>query len=169
MSCLIYDCILEPEKGERACLLLHMEKLQSGNVLVLDRGYFSYLILIKAIEKGIHLICRMQSGSVNKEVQAFWDSDKIDEVITYTPSTSVKYESKKQGYDIDLKPVKLRLIKYIIGDETYVCCTTLFGENYPLNEFAAVYHGRWGDLRNVTRFQKNLLMLKTFIASLSAG
>ena len=69
-----------------------MEKLQSGNVLVLDRGYFSYLILIKAIEKGIHL-----------------------------------------------------------------------------NEFAAVYHGRWGDLRNVTRFQKNLLMLKTFIASLSAG
>lgn len=72
-----------------------MERLSSGDVLVLDRGYFSYLLLVKAIEKGIHLICRMQSGTVNKAVQAFWDSDKKDEVITYEPSIAVQYESKK--------------------------------------------------------------------------
>ena len=52
-----------------------MERLLPGDVLVLDRGYFSYLILVKAIEKGIHLICRMQSGTLNKAVQAFWDSE----------------------------------------------------------------------------------------------
>lgn len=143
-SGLIYDGILSPDKGERTCLLAHMERLSSGDVLVLDRGYFSYLILVKAIEKGIHLICRMQSGTVNKAVQAFFDSDKADEVITYKPSIAVKYESKKQGYDIELNPVKLRLIKYTIGDESYVCSTTLFGEAYPSSEFPDVYHGRWG-------------------------
>jgi len=85
-SGLIYDGILDSEKNERDVLLAHMERLSPGDVLVLDRGYFSYLILVKAIEKGIHLICRMQSGNVNQAVQSFWDSHKLDEVITYTPS-----------------------------------------------------------------------------------
>jgi hypothetical protein len=78
-SGLIYDGILSSEKNERHFLLAHMERLFPGDVLVLDRGYFSYLILVKAIEKGIHLICRMQSGTVNQAVQSFWDSDKLDE------------------------------------------------------------------------------------------
>ncbi len=143
-SGLIYDGVLSPDKSERICLLAHMEGLSPGDVLVLDRGYFSYLILVKAIEKGIHLICRMQSGTVNKAVQAFWDSDKDDELITYQPSIAVKYESKKQGYDIEPNPVELRLIKYTIDDKIYVCCTTLFGEAYPLSEFPGVYHGRRG-------------------------
>ena len=160
-SGLIYDGILNSDKGERICLLSHMERLSLGDVLVLDRGYFSYLILIKAIEKGIHLICRMQSGSVNKAVQAFWDSDKEDEVITYIPSIAVKYESKKQGYDIELNPVELRLIKYKIDDETYVCCTTLLGEQYPLNEFPAVYHGRWG-IEELYKISKEFVDVEDF-------
>jgi hypothetical protein len=111
-SGLIYDGILSAEKGERRCLLAHMDRLSSGNVLVLDRGYFSYLISIKAMEKGIHLICRMQSCTVNKRVQAFWNSDEEDEVITYEPSIAVTYESKKYGYTIEPNPIELRLIKY---------------------------------------------------------
>jgi len=160
-SGLIYDGILEPVKGERICLLSHMEKLSLGDVLVLDRGYFSYLILVKAIERGIHLICRMQSGPVNKAVQAFWDSDKEDEVINYIPSSPVKYESKKQGYDIELNPVELRLIKYTIDNETYVCCTTLLGEQYPLNEFPAVYHGRWG-IEELYKISKEFVDVEDF-------
>ena len=59
----------------------------------------------------------MQSGNVNKEVQAFWDSDKEDDIIIYKPSLTAKYKSKKQGYDIELNPIQLRLIKYTIDDE----------------------------------------------------
>lgn len=143
-SGLVYDGILSADKDERGCLLAHMERLSPGDVLVLDRGYFSYLILSKAVEKEIHLICRLQSGNVNKEIQAFWDSGRVDETITYQPSIAVKYESKKRGYDIEPKPIELRLIKYTTGDETYVCGTTLFGEHYPANEFPGVYHCRWG-------------------------
>jgi len=143
-SGLIYDGMLSADKGERICLLAHMEQLSPGDVLVLDRGYFSYLILVKAVEKGIHLVCRLQSGNLNKAVKKFWDSDNTDEIISYQPSVAVKYESRKQGYDIDLNPIKLRLIKYTIDGETYVCGTTLFGDQYPVSEFASVYHGRWG-------------------------
>jgi hypothetical protein len=161
-SGLIYDSILSSEKNERHFLLAHIERLFPGDVLVLDRGYFSYLVLVKAMEKGIHLICRMQFGTVNQAVQSFWDSDKLDEVITYTPSISVKYESRKQGYDIELNPVQLRLVKYTINNETYVCSTTLLDkQKYPLNEFPAVYHGRWG-IEELYKISKKYIDVEDF-------
>ena len=52
---LIYDGTLSPDQGERSCFFAHMERLSSGDVLVLDRGYFSYLILVKAIGKGPYI------------------------------------------------------------------------------------------------------------------
>ncbi|MBA2650277.1 MAG: IS4 family transposase [Legionella sp.] len=167
-SGLIYDGLLSAEKGERHCLLAHMERLSMGDVLVLDRGYFSYLILIKAIEKGLHLICRMQSGTVNKRVQAFWDSDKQDEVITYKPSVAVTYESKKQGYFIEPNPIELRLIKYKIENETYVCCTMLVGEQYPLSEFPSVYHGRWG-IEELYKISKEFIDVEDFHSKSERG
>lgn len=36
------------------------------------------------------------------------------------------------------------MIKYKIDNITYVCATTLIGEQYPINEFPSLYHGRWG-------------------------
>jgi hypothetical protein len=70
-------------------------------------------VLSKAIEKGIHLICRMQSGNVNKAVKNFRSSDSVDDIITYKPSLAVKYASEKQGHKIELEPIKLRLIKWL--------------------------------------------------------
>lgn len=167
-SGLVYDGILSADKDERGCLLAHMERLSPGDVLVLDRGYFSYLMLAKAVEKGIHLICRLRSCKVNKAIQAFWDSDRIDEVITYQPSIAVKYRNKKRGYDIERKPIELRLIKYTIGDETYVCGTTLFGEHYPAHEFPGVYHGRWG-IEELYKISKVLIEVEDFHSQSERG
>ena len=92
----VYDCLLSKDI-ERHCVIKQMDTLAKNDVLVLDRGYFSYLILYQAITKGIHLICRLQSGTMNKEVATFWKSDLRDAVIEYVPSTAVKSEIKKQG------------------------------------------------------------------------
>jgi len=168
-SGLIYDGLLTPDRNERICLLNRMENLSPGDVLVLDRGYFSYLILTKAIEKKIHLICRMQSGTVNSAVQKFWDSNKMDDTIVYRPSEQVKYDSKKQGYDIEIKPIKLRLIKYIIDETTYVCCTTLFCQQaYPLVDFPKVYHGRWG-IEELYKISKDIVEVEDFHSKTELG
>ncbi len=165
----IYDITLNAERSERHILLAHMETMQPGDVLVLDRGYFSYLILVKAMEKGIHLICRMQSGTVNTAVKRFWESDSQDEIITYKPSVAVKYESRKQGYELDIKPVRLRLIKYTIGDETYVCSTTLLDQKkYPLDEFPSVYHGRWG-IEELYKISKVFIDIEEFHSKSELG
>ena len=160
-SGLIYDGILSSKSGERMLLLDHMEQLSPGDVVVVDRGYFSYLVLVKAMEKGLHLLCRMQSGDVNKSVQSFLDSDDEDAIITYEPSIAVKYESRKRGYDIELNPIKLRLIKYTIEDEIYICATTLMGKEYSLRELSDVYHGRWG-IEELYKISKTFIDVEDF-------
>ena len=143
-SGLIYDCSLTAERNERHIVMQQMDALSPGDVLVLDRGYFSYLVLYQAVEKNIHLVCRLQFGTMNKAIKSFRDSSLTDTIIEYFPSEAVKSEIKKQGFNLNYRKIKLRLIKYQINDEIYVCATTLIGEEYPLDEFPGVYHGRWG-------------------------
>ncbi len=160
-SGLIYDCLLSSNKSERHCILNQMNKLSPGDVLVLDRGYFSYLLLHQAVEKGIHLICRLQSGTMNENIKTFFDNDSNDTVIEYYPSAAVKSEIKKQGYHINYKIIKLRLIKYQIADEKYICATTLIGNQYPLDEFPRVYHGRWG-IEELYKISKEFIDVEDF-------
>ena len=157
----VHDCVLTSERSERHCLISQMNTLSPDDVLVLDRGYFSYLVLYQAIEKNLHLICRLQSGTMNKAVQAFWHSDLNDTVIDYTPSDAVKSEIKKQGYHLRYKPIKLRLIKYKIDKELYICATTLIGEQYPLEEFPQVYHGRLG-IEELYKISKQFIEVEDF-------
>lgn len=141
---LIYDCLLTSNKSERHCVLHHMDTLSQGDILILDRGYFSYLLLHQATEKNLHLICRLQSGGMNKAVREFWHSPHNDKVIDYYPSAAVKSEIKKQGYHLTYRKIKVRLVKYQIDNTIYVCATTLIGEQYPITDFPSLYHGRWG-------------------------
>lgn len=167
-SGLVYDCLLSKDKSERHCVLCHMEQLTAGDVLVLDRGYFSYLLLYQAVEKGIHLICRLQSGTMNKEIKAFWDSPLSEAIIEYFPSAAVKSEIKKQGYDLNYKKIKLRLIKYKIDDEVYICATTLIGDHYPANEFPGIYHGRWG-IEELYKISKRFINIEEFHSKTERG
>lgn len=169
-SGLIYDGILSSDKNERTCLISHMDALKNGDVLVLDRGYFSYLVLTKALENNLHLVCRMQqSGNMNIEIKKFLDSKALDKIITYQATAAAKHVSKQQGYNIELKPLKLRLIKYFINDKIYICATTLLDKNkYPLNDLVAVYHGRWG-IEELYKISKEFINIEDFHAKSEHG
>ena len=169
-SGLIYDSMLSSDKNERVCLISHMDELKQGDVLVLDRGYFSYLVLTKAIEKKVHLICRMQHlGNMNNGVRKFILSKELDKIINYQATPAAVCESKKQGFNIKLEPIKLRLIKYKIGDNIYICATTLLDQiKYPLEDFPAVYHGRWG-IEELYKISKLFIEVEDFHAKSERG
>ncbi len=76
-------------------MIEQLDVLSENDVVVLDRGYFCYLLLYKFNEKNINLICRLQSGTMNKEVENFWNSELNDTIIDYYPSSAVKFEIKK--------------------------------------------------------------------------
>jgi len=157
--------VAQPKKTGKATVGLNyiqsLYAIEKNDVLVLDRGYFSYLVISKAMEKGLHLICRMQNGNVNKEVNDFWLSDRVDDIITYTPSLAVKYATEKRDYNVTLTPIKLRLIKYVINDETYVCSTTLLEDKYSISAFSKAYHARWG-IEELYKISKEFVGLEDF-------
>ena len=69
MSCLynlqekiIYDFNLVNHMNERLCALEHMKKLTDHDIMIFDRGYFSYLLFYKVLESNVQAIFRIQSG-----------------------------------------------------------------------------------------------------------
>lgn len=160
---LIQDCLLSNE-SERHSMIKQMDALTKGDVLVLDRGYFSYLLLFLALEKGIHLICRLNTGTMKK----FWESELTDALIDYIPLASVKTKLKQQGYDLNYKPIKVRLIKYKIDAEIYVCATTLIGEQYKVEEFQKLYHSRWG-IEELYKISKGFINIEDFHSKSERG
>jgi hypothetical protein len=49
-----FDFDLVSHANERLCALHHLDVLQASDVVVYDRGYFSYLLLHRHVENGIH-------------------------------------------------------------------------------------------------------------------
>ena len=105
---------------------------------------------------------------MNKEVKAFFDSNLNETIIKYYPSAAVKTAIKKQGYHLNYKTIDLRLIKYQIGDERYICATTFFDKKYPLDEFARVYHGRWG-IEELYKISKEFINVEDFHSKTERG
>ena len=78
MSCLynlqekvIYDFSLVTHMNERLCALEHMKQLTNRDVMIFDRGYFSYLLFYKVLECNVQAIFRIQLGGANKEILKF--------------------------------------------------------------------------------------------------
>lgn len=177
MSCLynlqekvVYDFSFVTHMNERLCALEHMKHLTDRDIIVFDRGYFSYLLLYKVFEQGIQGIFRLQiqEGGINKKVLDFWKSKRDDTIIEYMPSTTVIHDLRKKGFDFDIKPLTVRLIKHKINNETYMYATTLIGKAYPKECFAEIYHGRWG-IEELYKISKQFIELEDFHARTARG
>jgi hypothetical protein len=176
MSCMynlqeqfVYDFEFVSHGDERECALEHLKKLNAGDIVVFDRGYFSYLLLYMIIDLKLNAVFRMQSGTVNREVASFWNSDKIDDVIQYSPSAPVKSDLRKRNYNLDFRLLTLRLVKHKIGNENYVYATTLLEEQkYPTACFADLYHGRWS-IEELYKISKNFIDVEDFHSQTERG
>ena len=75
MSCIynvdthiVHDFCLSKELNERKCAVDHLDALKKDDIVIFDRGYFSYLFLYQCKEKGIHPIFRV---SVNLKTKKY--------------------------------------------------------------------------------------------------
>ncbi|NNF96781.1 MAG: DUF4338 domain-containing protein, partial [Halobacteria archaeon] len=113
-----YDFDLASHANERRCALAHLKTLMSGDVVVYDRGYFSYAMLYYHVQFGIYPIFRLQKNTF-KAIDAFRSSQQTDQVITLLPSKDTQRDIRKQFPDIDFVPLPLRLVKYALAGHTY--------------------------------------------------
>ena len=143
---LTIDAALAPYSGsEKDLLMEHMDKIEAGDLLLLDRGYpcFWLLFLLKA--KGIDFCVRLKEN--------WWLSVK-DFVASSEQERIVEFKlPKKDWHRISAYPemqsgtIKCRLIKVELDNgEIEVLCTSLTDtEKYLIEEFGELYHLRWNE------------------------
>lgn len=131
--------------SERDLLVLHLEKVNNGDLLLLDRGYpcFWLLFLLKA--KGIEFCVRLKENWW-LEVNEFSKSSEKERVVKFRlPKKDRDKLSRHQ--DLWESELECRLIKVELGNgETEVLCTSLLdGQKYDTEEFGRLYHYRWNE------------------------
>jgi hypothetical protein len=137
------------------------------DVVVYDRGYFSYFMLHQHLERGIHAIFRLQNSGY-KVIQDFFTSESTDTIVVIDPSSDRQRELRKSYPDLVISPLKVRLIKYVINGSTFCLGTTLLDAKYPQTSFADVYHSRWG-IEELYKISKHVFMLEEFHAKTERG
>ncbi|RLA01632.1 MAG: IS4 family transposase [Gammaproteobacteria bacterium] len=160
---------LVARSGERSCAAKHLQLLQKDDVVVYDRGYFSYLMLHQHFQSGVHAIFRLQKGGLS-EVESFLASNETDKIITIFPSEGVRANIRKEHPDLDIISLKMRLIKYEVQGSQYCLGTTLVDPKhcYPLQDFMDVYHSRWG-VEELYKISKRIFLIEDFHAKTERG
>jgi Domain of unknown function (DUF4338)/Transposase DDE domain len=167
-SQLPFDFDLASHANERLSAMRHLEVLQTDDVVVYDRGYFSYLMLHRHVQTGIHAIFRLQENG-SSAIKAFFASPETDSEITLEPSPQKRAEIRAQYPDLDIVPLKMRLLKYKIADSLFCLGTTLHdAHRYPLQEFIDVYHSRWG-IEELYKVSKRIFIIEDFHSKTERG
>jgi hypothetical protein len=129
--------------SELRLLIRHLDKVEQGDILLLDRGYPSRYLFSILASRGIHYVVRMKPNWM--PVKKFLKSRKQDIVVTMEVPDG-DYDRYRQQFSGMQKTIKCRLVK--IKDEkghVQVLCTSLLDSaKYKLEELGELYQMRWG-------------------------
>jgi hypothetical protein len=170
LGSMLYDCLnqitLDAQmapyaSSERDLLMLHMDKVKSGDMLLLDRGYpcFWLLFLLKA--RQIDFCVRLKENWWLK-VKDFTESNEKERIVTFRlpKKDRGKLSDYHQMFDTELK---CRLIKVELDNgEKEILCTSLLDHNrYLHQDFVEVYHYRWNE-EEAYKLLKSRIELENF-------
>ncbi len=134
------DFDLQAHGDERRAAWAHLSALRPGDVVVYDRGYYSFLLLHTHLERGLHAVFRLQ-GNANSLFRDCIQSDRTDDTLTVQPSA----DALRQHPQAVWRPCRVRLVQYSVGATTYTLATTLLDrQRYSVRALADLYHSRWG-------------------------
>ena len=156
------DSKLAPySSSERDLLLQHLDKVKSGDMLLLDRGYpcFWLLFLLKA--KGIEFCVRLKEDWWLK-VKEFTESEEKEKIVSF--SLPKKDRKKLAAFPNMMEAtIDCRLVKVDLGNgEKEILCTSLTDtEKYNHEDFEQLYHYRWNE-EEAYKLLKNRVELEDF-------
>jgi hypothetical protein len=164
-----FDFDLVSHANERICAQHHLHILEENDVVVYDRGYFSYTMLHHHFDSKIHAIFRLQKNSYTV-IRDFFSSHDTDIVVTIYPSSNKRREIMLKNPNIEIVPIQIRLVKYQIKDNTYCLGTTLIDQNKYSNiqDFIDIYHSRWG-VEELYKVSKHIFSIEDFHAKSERG
>jgi hypothetical protein len=169
-SGVILDTILDAVGNERVIAKKHLTHLLEGDVVIYDRGYYSYELAVYHIKMGIDAVFRVGKGNNCKEIESFVnDKNKPKEkYITIVPSQETKSKIKKEYPNFIFLSCKMRIIRYIINDTEYFLATTILDENITILDFQELYHERWA-IEEHYKLEKTIMNIEKFHSKTENG
>jgi hypothetical protein len=137
------EALIAPKTiGERSLAAQHLSQVQSGDLLLLDRGYPAFWLFAAIKQTGAEFCARL-SVSEWKVAQTFVASGKAEAYVLLRPSYDAR--QKCQAYQLPTEPIGVRLLRVELSSgEVEVLATTLLDRTrFPATLFPALYHHRW--------------------------
>ena len=161
------DFSLSANADERAAALAHLDAVGPGDIVVFDRGYFSFVLLYALVWRGAHPVFRMRR---NSGFDGFINGNVDDTTVSAVPKnhhSRARLRAAFPGRRFD--PVNLRLVRYTHRDSEYVLATTLADAGtYTLDDLSDLYHGRWG-IEELFRISKTVIAVDEFHSRTERG
>ncbi len=133
------------KSSEMSLLKKHQQKMKSGDLLLLDRGYPSISLFYSLQIQEVEFCVRMKGSWWNK-VREFRESEEDEKIVSFILPEKDKCKFAENTKFIN-NPLKLRLIKIVLDTgEIEILCTSLIDTKmYPYNQFKELYHHRWNE------------------------
>jgi hypothetical protein len=131
--------------SERDLLMKHLDKVNAGDMLLLDRGYPSFWLLFLLKARGIEFCVRLKEDWWLK-VKDFTESTDNERIVTFSLPKKDRNKLKDFPHMFDTE-ITCRLIKVELENgEKEVLCTSLTDDKaYPYSDFEQLYHYRWNE------------------------
>lgn len=163
-----YDFDLVRHQSERTPALAHLKVLKSGDLVIYDRGYFSYGMLYHHLEASVEVVFRLQPNT-SKPIRDFMNSTLTDQIVNLEVPEKRHDEVRSKYPGVKFKSLQLRLIKYVHDDTTYVLGTSLLdNQRYTIEDLSDLYHSRWG-IEELYKISKVLISVEDFHAQTERG
>jgi hypothetical protein len=133
------------DASERDLMRAHLDFVDKGDLLLLDRGYGCFWLLFLLKAKGIEFCIRMKDDWW-KEVHTFSESNQTDKIVYF--ELPKKDQDKLSEYpEIINQKIACRLVKVILDNgEIEILCTSLMDtKKVETEDFKELYHYRWNE------------------------
>ena len=144
LNLLTLDAQIAPyATGERELLFKHFEKINPGDLLLLDRGYPSLAILFILMAKGIQFCIRMKEDWW-LSVKDFMESGEKEKIVNFQLPKKDRKQLKDYPHMFD-KQIACRLVCIELenGVKEVLCTSLTDMEKFPQEDLAELYHYRW--------------------------
>lgn len=150
------DASLESFKvGEQAMLVEHLGHLRPDDLLTADANYGHFWVIKKVIATGANYCFRINQST--NFVKGFIASGKKDAVLEWSPSPKTIENSIKNN--VEVEPMKVRLVLIELENEIEVLATSLLDQNmYSYQDIKELYKARWATEEEFKKFMQRLVV-----------
>ena len=99
--------------SERELAIAHLEAARPRDLLLYDRGYPAFWLMVMHGVRGVDFCMRLARDTFSA-AQPFWDSAAESAIITLTPSRDQVRDCRAQGLPVE--PIRVRLVRVRLPD-----------------------------------------------------